>query len=648
VITSTDKVVTDIVAEGRRRLRATRTREGKIKENWRELKAKGFGYSEHHMTPAILDYDEGRYLYEVMPDESWKGRRCFIIGGGESLKSFDFSKLKNELVIGVNRAYEKIDCTINFAMDNTFYDWIVKGKLGDKAKRRFDDYKGYKVWLDTVGYDYPKGIFIVKKAKPQAVNYNLKDGIRGGTNAGFGALGLAVCLGANPIYLLGFDMKGRDGKSAQWHSGYPEKQGEGVYGAMINDFKKVAQPLMDKEVKVINLNSESELKCFGFQDIEDIKMKPYPVITSFYTKNTPYEKQVELLKATLKRFNLDNDVEGVEDLGDWHKNVFQKPKFIMRMLKKYPGRPIVYVDADAKFRRSPTLFNELECDFAVHFRQGHELLSGTLYFGNTKGSRFIVEKWLEEDIRSPMTHMPQRNLRTVFDRHKKDIIWKELPVEYCMIFDSRARFQVPTVVEHFQLSRIHKNNDKKRKYSMEQSLDEIKALCKGKRMCIIGNADSVLNKEKDIDSFDVIGRMNRGEPQGKEKYLGSRTDILFLSTSMSGKNIQTAFAPKYILWMTVCNRLAQPWVLRNAVQNPRRDWQVLYDELGINPTTGLMSLKFVLDHIEFKSLTIYGFDFFKTKTWYNTKIDDGQKHSGEKEEGLFMGMIKHIKNVEFV
>ena len=62
----------------------------------------------------------------------------------------------------------------------------------------------------------------------------------------------------------------------------------------------------------------------------------------------------------------------------------------------------------------------------------------------------------------------------------------------------------------------------------------------------------------------------------------------------------------------------------------------------------MMSLKFLLTHIEFKSLSIYGFDFFKTKTWYNTKIDDGQKHSGKKEERLFMSMIKARENVKFI
>ena len=77
------------------------------------------------------------------------------------------------------------------------------------------------------------------------------------------------------------------------------------------------------------------------------------------------------------------------------------------------------------------------------------------------------------------------------------------------------------------------------------------------------------------------------------------------------------------------------------------NWNYLYKILGINPTTGMMALYFILKHIDFKNLTIHGFDFFATKSWYNTATDSGQKHSGEKEKVLFMEMIKNNPKVKF-
>lgn len=653
MITTRHKIVTNIVAEMDRRRNVDQMRQEAIRENWRKIREKGFGLSEKRMPPAILDYKEERYLYDVMSDEAWKDQRCFIIGGGESLKDFDFSKLKNELVIGVNRAYEKIDCTINFAMDNNLHEWITKGNLGQDAKEKFENFKGFPVWLDSVGYDYPKGIFILSKSASYNISNSMKNGIGGATNSGFGALSLAVCLGANPIYLLGFDMKGKDGKQVWWHSGYPDKQGDKVYKAFISDFKRVAPDLKERGFRVINLNPDSELECFEFGKFEDIKSINHPVIVSYYTKGTGYETQVEHLKVSLRRFNLKNDVVGIPDQGSWRKNVYYKAGFIKQMMNKYPNKSIVFVDADARINKNPILFNDLDCDFACHFFNKKELLSGTLYFGNTKGARLIVDEWIKENKAHPTIHMPQRNLHIVFNKQKKNIKSKILPVEYCMIFDSSARKKVKPIIEHFQLSRMYKDYGtsrvkKKPGYKTTESLTEIQEFCKGKEICLLGNADSVLREKRDIDSFDVICRCNRGKPEGKEEFLGNRTDILFLSTHMSDGNFRGSFSPRFAIWMTVCHRLASSWTMKNAIQNPAEDWNYLYKILGINPTTGMMALNFVLKHMDFKSLAIYGFDFFATKTWYNTQIDSGQKHSGEKEKVLFMKMVKDNPKVRFI
>ena len=648
MITTSDNRVRAILTASRKRVQNEREKDQNIRENWKKVRQLGFGFAEGVNPPSVLDYEEGRMLHEILVDGAWKGQRCFIVGGGESLKGFDFSKLKNELVIGINRAFEKIDCTINFAMDHMLYEWITNGKLGDNARNKFDEFKGIPVWMDSVGYEYPQGVYIINQIPKNNMGHSLKDGIRSGSNSGFGALGIAICLGANPIYLLGFDMEGKEGKQVNWHNGYPERQDAKVYKVFRNDFNNVAQELETKNIKVINLNPKSELKCFEFGSIKDIDTPSYPIITSYYTKNTPYETQVEHLKTTLKRFNLDNEVVGIKDQGDWHKNTYYKPNFILSMLNKHKGRPVVFVDADAKIRANPILFSELDCDFACHFKLEKELLSGTLYFGNTEKSRWLVRKWIEENKLHPKTHMPQKNLRSVFDKYKNEINWKPLPVEYCMIHDSSARYKVNPVVEHFQLSRQYKDS-KKRAVIMKRSLSDMKKLCKGKKIVLLGNADSVLRRKRKIDSFDIVGRMNRGDPRGKEEFIGSRTDILFLSTGVSKRGVQAAYNnPKFIVWMTECHRLAHPWVLRNAIQNPKMDWRELHKELGINPSTGMMALNFIIKYLDFKSLTIYGFNFFKTKSWYNTRPDDGKKHSGKKEEKKIMEMIAKHKNVKII
>jgi len=57
------------------------------------------------------------FLIEVLPDNSWKGEDCYIIGGGPSLARFNWSLLKGKKTIGINRVYEKFDPSIIFSMD---------------------------------------------------------------------------------------------------------------------------------------------------------------------------------------------------------------------------------------------------------------------------------------------------------------------------------------------------------------------------------------------------------------------------------------------------------------------------------------------------------------------------------------------------
>jgi hypothetical protein len=75
-------------------------------------------------------------------------------------------------------------------------------------------------------------------------------------------MNLAVTLGANPIYLLGFDMAlGPDGK-AHYHSGYSMPFPVRKLAAYIDNFNYVAPILKERGVEVVNLSPVSALKCF--------------------------------------------------------------------------------------------------------------------------------------------------------------------------------------------------------------------------------------------------------------------------------------------------------------------------------------------------------------------------------------------------
>lgn len=174
---------------------------------------------------------------------------------------------------------------------------------------------------------------------------------------------------------------------------------------------------------------------------------------------------------------------------------------------------------------------------------------------------------------------------------------------------------------------------------MKQDLKEIIEFLKDKNICLLGNANSVLKVKKDIDKFDIVCRCNRGYSQGKEYYIGRRTDILFLSTEINGEVILRNFNPKYVMWMTPSNHLATKWVHGNAYQYPKEQYKELKSKLSLRPTTGLIAFNFLVNNVKFKNLVLYGFDFYATG-----KVHPA--HNPSEEKTMIMDIIKRTPNIK--
>jgi len=210
-----------------------------------------------------------RPLYDVLPDGSWRGHRAFIIAGGPSLRGFDFDRLRGEKIIAVNRAFEFVPfADILYSMDNRLYRWFANGTLGEKTKLAFMAFRGIKVWLDLMNFPY-HGIFYVRGLREDKPGQGIRAGIYHGNNSGFGALKLAAALKANPIYLLGYDMK-HHGGITHFYPAYPIRQSTAVVERFRPYFNKAAPGLVKQGIKVVNLNPNSALRCFPFDTIENV------------------------------------------------------------------------------------------------------------------------------------------------------------------------------------------------------------------------------------------------------------------------------------------------------------------------------------------------------------------------------------------
>jgi len=128
-------------------------------------------------------------ITSILSSNSWKNRGCFIIGGGESLKGFDFNQLKGELIIGINKAFQFCPhATINYAMDSDFYDALKSGRYdsisGEKLWDKWEKFNGWKVFLTPMGLkEFGKEVYLVRRSIQYSINIDdLNNGIFGGKN----------------------------------------------------------------------------------------------------------------------------------------------------------------------------------------------------------------------------------------------------------------------------------------------------------------------------------------------------------------------------------------------------------------------------------------------------------------------------------
>ncbi|MHC4644225.1 MAG: putative nucleotide-diphospho-sugar transferase [Planctomycetota bacterium] len=175
--------------------------------------------------------------------------------------------------------------------------------------------------------------------------------------------------------------------------------------------------------------------------------------TSFYTPR--YTEIAKPLIASLERLRLPHEVLPIEDKGGFHANVRHKPRFILQQMEEHRDRKyICWIDADAVVMRLPMAFYRLYADLAVHWREGVELLSGTMLWRNTPRTRQFVQAWAEqcENGQNPHLSCPEQQiLQTMLP--STNLVLFNLPTEYCKIFDlvelnDLARKIKPVIVQN--------------------------------------------------------------------------------------------------------------------------------------------------------------------------------------------------------
>ena len=177
-------------------------------------------------------------------------------------------------------------------------------------------------------------------------------------------------------------------------------------------------------------------------------------VVAFYTYDTPYEDEVRGLAKTCEEHGITLYTKGYVSQGSWVENCALKAEFLLHVITTQPGRRFVYLDADARIRKYPTLFDTLSCDMAYHYRRNRELLTGTIYFEKTQTTLDVFTGWKQEQKRNPLK-WDQRTLQSVINRWERPLDVVLLPLTYTQIFDAKEAKEEP-IIEHMQASRAYK------------------------------------------------------------------------------------------------------------------------------------------------------------------------------------------------
>jgi hypothetical protein len=212
------------------------------------------GVTVQQRTPA-----ETQRLQEL--NNKHHNQRGFLIGGGSSLKilqenGFNFKKkLQNEIVVGVNKAYELVLPTY-LVFGDTYFWKNFKDEVLTLPCVKFAPQDIVRGTDDPLLLKVKRGV-----RNSPFLPEGLDAAISFVNNSGVAALRMMYCLGCNPIYLLGIDLREGVGGHTHFHTAYKDKAKTGgtIYKNFRAEFVRTLTALKERNVSVYSCSPISSL-----------------------------------------------------------------------------------------------------------------------------------------------------------------------------------------------------------------------------------------------------------------------------------------------------------------------------------------------------------------------------------------------------
>jgi len=167
----------------------------------------------------------------------------------------------------------------------------------------------------------------------------------------------------------------------------------------------------------------------------------------------------------------------------------------------------------------------------------------------------------------------------------------------------------------FKVRHRHLFDDELHRGRLEQIADRFA----GKRVALIGNASSIFETGNGtaIDSHDVVVRLKRGRVIDASRQ-GTRTEVLCVANRLPMAEANEMFGAPHIIWVSPKRELMDASMTGSVDCFPICEWRRLYELMGARrPSAGLISLFMLREMFAPAAITLFGFDWKTTKTFFH-------------------------------
>lgn len=177
---------------------------------------------------------------------------------------------------------------------------------------------------------------------------------------------------------------------------------------------------------------------------------------------------------------------------------------------------------------------------------------------------------------------------------------------------------------------------------------------KNKSVAIVGNSESLFTKNQglEIDSHDIVCRINRGIIIIDPSHQGNKTDIWAYGVAAFVEDLFKSYKKIRTIHLSHKKRKSkiEGFKLKQWERHPYTDFYIpidqiqnLYNSFGYDRlSSGLLLLNYI-DSCSPKNINLYGFDWKKTSTWYFHEFETVHKWDEEKDF-----IQKHFLNKQYI